>query len=275
MARVENSMPWHGLMLRVTVVGVRATDGLPSPAIRVERGVDYGCGKALDVYVAHRTGTALGPQPVVLLWRGVGPDERDVLKPLACAAAALGVTVFVPDWRSDAPDGGRGHLLSSVSFTREHASRFGGDADAIVLAGWSRGGKAAAGLSLNPMAAGGWRPVGVVCIAAGFSKPALITGTSPTSDLAAASIAPLPFWLVHGTHDPVVSVTESRELASLLSEHGWPVQYEELPTDHAGVVMAEYDDKVQRCRPAEAQTAIEAGRRTAETLHAATLTVGL
>jgi predicted dienelactone hydrolase len=47
------------------------------------------------------------PEPVVLLWHGVGPDERDVLEPLARATAALGLMVFVPDWQSDAPDGGR------------------------------------------------------------------------------------------------------------------------------------------------------------------------
>jgi acetyl esterase/lipase len=235
--------------------------------------VDYGHGKALDVYVGNRTGAALRPRPVVLLWHGVGPDERDVLEPLGCAAAALGVTVFVPDWRSDAPDGGRGHLLSSVSFTREHASQFGGSTDVIVLAGWSRGGKAAAWLALNPMEVGGWRPAGVVCLAGGFTKPSLTTGTAPALDLAAASIAPVPFWLVHGAHDRVVSVTESQKFASLLSERGWPVHYEELPTDHNGVVMAEYDEKIRRCRPAETLAAVEAGRRAAETLHAATLAV--
>lgn len=255
-------------------VDMQAAGGRPSPGIRVERDVDYGCGKALDVYVANRTGAALKPQSVALLWHGAGPDERDVLEPLGCAVAALGVTVLVPDWRSDAPDGGRGHLLSSVSFAREHASRFGGDGDAIVLAGWSRGGKAAAWLALNPMAVDGWRPAGVVCLAAGFSKPALATGTAPASDLASASIAPVPFWLVHGTHDLVVSVAESRKFASLLSEHGWPVHYEELPTDHAGVVMAEYDEEIRRCRPAEALAAVNAGRRAAETLHAATLAIG-
>ena len=124
--------PWRRRVLRTTVVAVRAADGRPSPDIRIERNVEYGHGKALDVYVANRTDTTLRPQPVVLLWHGVGPDERDVLEPLGCAAAALGVTLFVPDWRSDAADGGRGHLLSSVSFVREHASRFGGAADAIV-----------------------------------------------------------------------------------------------------------------------------------------------
>lgn len=54
----------------------------------------------------------------------------------------------MPDWRSDAPDRGRAHLLSSVSFARQRAAVLGGSADAIVLARWwSRGGAAAAGPS--------------------------------------------------------------------------------------------------------------------------------
>ena len=110
----------------------------------------YGHGKVLDIYRPGRIAAATGPEPVVLLWHGVGPDERDVLEPLARATAALGAMVFVPDWRSDAPDGGRANLLGSVSFTRQQAPGLGGDAEAIALAGWSRGGRAAAGLAVRP-----------------------------------------------------------------------------------------------------------------------------
>ena len=39
--------------------------------------------------------------------------------------------------------------------------------------------------------------------------------------------------------------------------------------------MAEYDEKAQRCRPAEAPAAVAAGRRVAETLQAATSATGL
>jgi acetyl esterase/lipase len=237
--------------------------------VRVGRAVPYGHGKVLDIYRPGRTEAATEPDPVVLLWHGVGPDDREVLEPLARATAALGVTVFVPDWRSDAPDGGRAHLLSSVSFTRQQAPVLGGNADAIVLAGWSRGGRAAAGLAINPEAAGGWRPAAVVCLASGFSRAAPTTGTSPAADLAQGSVGPVPVWLVHGTADPVVSITESRKFAALLAEHGWPVQLAELPTDHAGVVMAEYDPEHGRCRPASNRNAIEAGRQTARIFQAA------
>jgi hypothetical protein len=54
----------------------------------------------MDVYSGADGGHA------VLLWHGRWPEERAVLDPLARLAAGLGVAVFAPDWRSDAPDGG-------------------------------------------------------------------------------------------------------------------------------------------------------------------------
>ena len=234
-----------------------------------------GDGKVLDVYRPRRIKASAGPEPAALLWHGVGLDERDVLEPLACATAALGLMVFVPDWRSDAPDGGRAHLLGSVRYTRQQAPLLGGSADAIVLAGWSRGGKAATGIAVNPTAVRGWRPAAVVCLASGFSTPAPTTGTSPAADLGRGHVTPVPFWLVHGNRDPVVSITQSREFAAMLTKRGWPVQFEELPTDHAGVVMAEYYPAAGRCRPARDSQAIKAGRRTAQILQSAARAIGV
>ena len=90
-----------------------------------------------------------------MLWHGIGVDERDVLEPLATEAARLGVAAVVPDWDSEAPDGGRAHLLASLDFARGLARArpdelaTGGDGE-FVLAGWSRGGRMAASLALNP-----------------------------------------------------------------------------------------------------------------------------
>jgi dienelactone hydrolase len=96
--------------------------------IRVEGGIAYRHGQALDVYMPpDPTDT-----PVVLLWHGVGANERDVLEPLARTTAALGVTVFVPDSHSGTADGGRDQLLASLSFTRRRVVESGGDDSAIV-----------------------------------------------------------------------------------------------------------------------------------------------
>jgi acetyl esterase/lipase len=89
------------------------------------------------------------------------------------------------------------------------------------------------------------------------------------TDLAWTTAAPVPFWLVHGTEDPVVDISQSREFAALLAQHGWPVRLEEVPTDHAGVVMAHYDPQIQRCRPAADRAAIDGGRLSARVMHAA------
>jgi acetyl esterase/lipase len=133
--------------------GVRGND-----EVLLERGVPYGHGKLLDVY-RPADSAGRGPVPVVLLWHGVGVDERDVLEPLARATAGHGVVVVVPDWRSDAPDGGGAHLLASLAFTRDHAGDLGGAGErAIVLAGWSRGGRCAAAIGVRPGGVDGWRP---------------------------------------------------------------------------------------------------------------------
>jgi predicted esterase len=228
--------------------------------IQVERGISYVHGKLADIYRPADARRA----PTVLLWHGVGLDERDVLETLATATAGYGLTVVVPDWRSDAPDEGRAHLLTSLDFTRSRATELGGlGDDAIVLAGWSRGGRSAAAVGVRPDAVGGWRPLGVVCLGAAYTRAAPTTGTSPIEDLREAEATAVPFWLVHGTEDTVVPVTASREFAAALTEKGWPVRFEEQPTDHAGVVGTEYDTIIGRCRPAKAAHAVAAGALSA------------
>ena len=158
--------------------------------VLIERGVDYGLGKLADIYRPRRA----GPAPLALLWHGIGVDERDVLEPLAAEVARLGVAVVVPDWDSEAPDGGRAHLLASLDFARGLARArpdelATGDDGEFVLAGWSRGGRMAASLALNPATAGGWRPSAVVCLAAGFHRATVMSpvGNGPMADIAAAA----------------------------------------------------------------------------------------
>ncbi|OIK26062.1 alpha/beta hydrolase [Streptomyces malaysiense] len=240
----------------------------------VRAGLGYGPGgKLLDVY---QPAQASEPVPAVLLWHGSGPDERDVLAPVARAVAERGAVVLVPDWRPDAPDAGRAHLIESASFVRRNVAEFGGDPERIVLAGWSRGGKAAVGVALNPEAFDGWRPRAVAGIASAYATAAPSTGTVPIEDLRrnGCALPPVPVWLVHGTADPVVDIERSRELRTALEEHGRPVSLDELATDHAGVIMTEFVPGRQRCLPSTADHAVEAGSRTADVLaRAAGITV--
>ncbi|GGX93111.1 alpha/beta hydrolase [Streptomyces hiroshimensis] len=234
-------------------------------------------GKAVDVYAPPGAGPA--PAPAVLLWHGTGPDEREIMRPVAEAAAARGVVVFAADWRSDAPDRGMAHLLDSLSFVRERAAEYGGDPGRIVVAGWSAGAGAAVATALRPDLFGGWRPAAVVGIAGRYDVPARTTGSVPLKDLAdaadlpattpataTATTSPVPVRLVHGSADDQVDVRFSWEFAAALQGHGHPVRLEEPRTDHAGVIMSEFDPALGRLRPSTAEHAVEGGRITARAL---------
>jgi acetyl esterase/lipase len=225
-------------------------------------GIGYGpSGKLLDVY------RPLGrPAGTVLLWHGRGKDERDVLATLAEYAAELGLLVLVPDWRPDAPDGGWTHLRESVDFLRARAADWGGDPDRAVLAGWSLGARTALATALRP-ARDGWRPAAVVGIAGNYLTSSDVRmGPPAIEDVAATAQTPVPLWLHHGSADAIVDARSAREFAPFAEAHGWPVHYTESMTDHAGVVLAEYDPGVGRCRPATAEHAVHAGQTTAQLL---------
>ncbi len=85
-----------------------------------------------------------------------------------------GLGVIVPDWNSHADDGGRADLLRSVHFARERVA----EPDGLVLVGWSMGGLAAAGLTIQA------RRLGIgfahtVCLAGAFMVADPIFGRVP------------------------------------------------------------------------------------------------
>ncbi|SOB80003.1 alpha/beta hydrolase [Streptomyces sp. 1331.2] len=228
--------------------------------------VPYADGRLLDVHrpAAGAPGAA-GPAPVVLLWHGRGPNERDVLRPLAREAAGLGLLVLVPDWNADQPDGGSAELLASLAQAHRMAAGFGGDPSRFVLAGWSSGGREAVAVATHPSTAAELRPTAAVGIASRYSDPAVTTGGAPLDQLAAGP-SPVPLWLVHGTADEIVDIGHTRQLNAALTTQLSTVRNLELPTDHAGVVMTSYSPEARRCLPATAADTLAAGRRTAAVL---------
>lgn len=207
--------------------------------------VEYEPGRAADVH----PGTEGGGH--VLLWHGRGPNERGVLETLAGLVAARGPTVIVPDWSSESDDGGRADLLRSLRFTREAIGDHGGDPDSLVLVGWSLGGTAAAGVTINA------RRLGVgfahtVCLAGGFTAPDPISGVLLTGELPPGGPADgrSPFTLFHGIADDIAPVAASRAFAQALELAAWPVEVIELPTDHAGIVGTAFDESREHCLPA-------------------------
>ena len=146
--------------------------------------------------------------------------------------AQLGVAVVVPDWDSDAPDGGRAHLLASLDFarglTRARPDELAtGDDGEFVLAGWSRGGRMAVSLALNPEAAEGWRPSAVVCLASGLHRARdepVGNGPWPTCRSRRArnrgQAKPGPFHLLHVTRDTGANIRQPRDFAAAAASHG-------------------------------------------------------
>ena len=240
--------------------------------VEVRRGLRYGpSGQLLDVY---RAATPPGELvPTVLLWHGRPADNRAVMATLAREAAGYGLVVLVPDWRTDAPDGGWGQLRESLAYARTRAARHGGDARRMVLAGWSLGGRAALATALRPSAASsdGWRPTAVIGLGSNYRSEDELMYPTVMADLARSTAVPVPVRLHHGAADTVVDVARSREFAAALRSRGWPVTLTESDSDHAGVVMAEYDRAQGRTRGATAEHALRAGEVTARLIADAAL----
>jgi dienelactone hydrolase len=212
--------------------------------ILIEHSIPYGRGQLIDMYRSRDHERA----PVVLLWHGRGPNEREVLRPLASALAHEGLVVGVPDWQSDPPGTGKEQLLSSIAFTLDRAPRFGGDPDRVVIAGWSLGATAAADLVFHPDVLPGWRPKALVGIAGGYEEAPLSGLPLVNGPVGEGRV---PCLLFHGIQDPVVPVDRSRHFAQSLQSGGWPAALVELPTDHAGVIGTEYDPYARRCYPTQ------------------------
>jgi dienelactone hydrolase len=201
------------------------------------RTVEYAPGRLADVF-----GDATQPtkQPTILLWHGMQTDARAAVRPLAGLLAGHGAAVVVPDWNSHARDGGRADLLRSVEFTSNRAN----DSHGIVLVGWSLGGAAAAGLTIDA-ARFGVELSNTICLAGAFMARDPISGRPVTDSLSPDHVG-APFTLMHGLADDAVPVAASRAFAASLDRIGWPVDLVELAADHGSIAGAEFDQVADR-----------------------------
>lgn len=197
--------------------------------------VEYAPGRLVDVYGEWS-------QPAILLWHGMQTDARAAVGPLAGRLADQGAVVVAPDWNSHADDGGRDDLLRSLDFVRNHAD------GPIVLVGWSLGGAAAAGATLD---AENYdiEIAHTVCLAGAFMAPDPFSGRYVTERLSSSPIGS-PFTLLHGLADDVVPSTASREFAANLEQAGWQVELVEMEADHGSIAGAEFDAAADRYEPA-------------------------
>lgn len=190
--------------------------------------VEYAAGRLADV-------VGQPSQPTVLLWHGQQADARSSVRPLVELLSDHGVSVVAPDWNSYADDGGRADLLNSVRFTRDRVE----DPDGVVLVGWSMGGVAAAGLTIQAQRFG-VRFAHTVCLAGAFMVADPISGGIPAAQLRGDATRS-PFTLLHGVSDRVIPVAVAHDFASALRHNNWPVEVVELPADHGSIAGATYD----------------------------------
>jgi acetyl esterase/lipase len=119
--------------------------------VLVDRDVPYTAQLTADVCYPE----ADGPWPVAVVLHG-GEDHKATMSGFGRAAAARGLVVFLPEWRSF-PAQLKEHRLAAIEdvtrairFARDRAGGYGGDGERIVMAGWSLGGNFAAIAALRP-----------------------------------------------------------------------------------------------------------------------------
>ena len=200
--------------------------------------VEYAPGRLADVF----GDTA---KPTVLLWHGMQSNARAAVGPLAGLVAERGLSVVAADWDSHADDNGRDDLLRSARFAHDLASQ----GDGLVVVGWSMGGLAAAGLTINA-ARLGIRVRHTVCLAGAFMATDPISAEVPARSLSGVEDRS-PFTLLHGIGDDVVPISASRDFADALSRHGWQVEVAELNAGHASIAGAVYDPVADRYSAAD------------------------
>lgn len=210
----------------------------------------------LDVY-APRLVAAGAKLPVIVFFYGGSwnSGSKADYRFAGQALAAQGFLVVVPDYRLTQEAQYPAFLQDNavaVRWVRSNIARFGGNPDAIVLAGHSAGAYNAAMLSVDPRWLGPDRAAvkGLVTLAAPFSFLPLDTEVTratfgevadlpSTQPVNFASSDDPPAMLMSGGKDNLVFASNSVLMAMKLSEAGVPVEtrvYENL--GHVGIMSA-------------------------------------
>jgi thioredoxin 1 len=170
---------------------------------------------------------------LLLLVHGYGADERDLggLLPYLDAdsrfatvlprgpLAAPGAPGFMWYEFGDAADGFAAAIAELDALVDEQCAALGLERSTAIFGGFSQGGALALGLGVGK--GDRVRPAGVLAM-----SPA-----SPPGEIDDAA-REVPVLVQHGTHDPLIPVQHSRDLARSLRENGVPTVYREYPMEH-------------------------------------------
>ncbi|MGM9488466.1 prolyl oligopeptidase family serine peptidase [Ideonella sp. YS5] len=195
-----------------------------------------------QVYVPAQEGLA-GPLPVILALHGGGEYGRDGV---AQTRVGLGPAIRSHPERFPAlvvfpqvpPDGtpgfqGLGGRIALAALDKTLAE-YAADKSRVYLTGLSMGGNGAWSLALQDPDR--FAAALVVCgfvgeftgRQSGIRYPAIVSDAADPYREVARRLAGLPVWIFHGDADPVVSVEESRRMATALKATGADVRYTEL-----------------------------------------------
>ncbi len=176
---------------------------------------------------------------VLLLMHGYGADERDLggllpyldpegkfvtVLPRGPHAAPPGFSWFdvMASDPKDAREGFASALSALDDLLDETCAEHSMKREEAVVAGFSQGGGLAFALGLGRSDRP--HPAGVLAMSP-FVRFELV-------DVDWEAAKDIPVLLQHGTDDPMINVTNSRELAQVLVEHGVPLVYGEYPMGH-------------------------------------------
>src|SRR5262245_9439556 len=171
------------------------------------------------------------PKRLLLLVHGYGADERDLgaLVPYLDDDTFLTVLPRGPIAAAGTPgfmwfdfnDAGEGFATAADALDElieEQCAANGLDRSEAIFGGFSQGAGLALGLGLDPAR----------------RAPAGVLAMSPLPRVGAAPVAlpDVPVMIQHGTHDPMIPVQKSRDMARELRAAGAPTVYREYPIEH-------------------------------------------
>jgi thioredoxin 1 len=182
---------------------------------------------------------------LMLMLHGYGADERDLgalvpyLDPEGTFAVVLPrAPLPVPGtpgyaWYDfgEPAEGSLQALELLDALVEDQCAALGFSRDTAIFAGFSQG--AGLALGLGTLQNERSLPAGVLAM-----SPAVVLGDPDQFDPRATDV---PVFVAHGTHDPLIPVQRSRDLARVLRAAGIPTEYREYPMEHQ-VAMEELRD---------------------------------
>jgi acetyl esterase/lipase len=250
---------WSGSALALSIMDpFNVGPAMDSGAVQLGNGIPYGAGprKVLDVYAPQNPN---GPAPVLFFIYGGGWNhgDRADYQFVGRAFASRGFVVVIPDYRlypaAKYPDFLNDNA-QAMRWVEDNIAKYGGDTSRVFMAGHSAGAYNAimlaldnsyfhdAGVTLTVRAVAGlsgpydFYPFEYAEVQNTFGSAPNPEGTQPVNLVGPDDP---PIFLASGTHDPIVRIQNSQNLARQLRAQGdWVTEKYYDGLGHMDVVFA-------------------------------------